>query len=351
MRRILILYNNWSGKCVTGGQFYEEYMYQCMVENPEIEVERFSINRKKSFTNKLFSPISNLKCFSKCTKFDLVIFNSVVGWYFIPLVILLRLFSKTKVAIVHHHFLYLEFTGIKRFFYKNLESSFLKLSNYIITVSPYIQELCNNKFNNKNIRIWPIPFSDKIYEVTPNQKKEGSLIYIGTIEPRKGLVYLMQALSILKKQNIKFTLQIVGKIRDQKYYDELKKIIDKNELNVNFSGFVDESKKNQLLKESEVFVFPSLLEGYGMVLREVMSYGLPIVCFNNSAMPYLVKDKINGILVENKNSKEMAEAISSILTDNELQASLSKGAYKTTKETITPKEYKILLSSELRNMI
>ena len=350
MKSILILYDHRSDKCITGGQFYEENMYNVMKENSSIEVNRVNINRGRTFIAKLLSPILNLKFFNLCKKYDLVIFNSVEGWYFIPLVISLRLLSNTKLSIIHHHFLYLELKGGKRLFYKILESTFLKLSNFIITVSPYIKSLCETKFKGKNIRIWPIPFSNKIFTDTQH-RKSGSLIYIGTIEPRKGLIYLIQALTILKKDNINFNLNIIGKVKDSLYHRELQKIIETHELNVQFHGFVDDKKKDLLLRGAQVFVFPSLLEGYGMVIREVMAYGLPIVCFNNSAMPFLVKNNVNGILVENMNKKEMAKAIELILKNNDLQKKLSKGAIESTKDTITPEKYKDLIYSDLNLII
>lgn len=350
MKKILILYNNWDGKCITGGHFYEENMYQCMLENPQIEVDRTCFNRKRTFFNKLFLPIINLKYLKKCLNYNLIIFNSVEGWYFIPLLIFIRIFSNSKVAIVHHHFMYMGFSGIKRWFYHNLESSFLKLSNYIVTVSPYIKDLCNTIFPKKNIRIWPIPFSNKIIDCHCERKK-GQLVYMGTINSRKGLIYLINALVILKQQNIAANLKIIGKIKDELYYEQLVTIINKNNLDVTFLGFIDDDTKNKILKESDIFVFPSLLEGYGMVLREVMSYGLPIVCFDNSAMPYLVENGINGILVENKNYEKMAQAISNIITHSSLRNKLSKGAYEATTKTITPEKYKLYLNSEISSIL
>lgn len=350
MKKILILYNHRSKKLVTGGHFYEENMYNCLLEYNDFIISRVCINRPRKFINKLFSPLLNLKYFSECKKYNLVIFNSVEGWYFIPLLFLLRVFTKTKIAIIHHHFIYLEFSGIKRIFYKILEDQFLRLSNFIITVSPYIKDLCQNKYKNKNIRIWPIPFSNETIH-TPDIEKSNNLIYIGTIEPRKGLIYLIQALIILKKQNLSLNLDIIGKVKDDSYYNEILHLINLHNLQVRFLGFIDNDQKNILLSKSKIFVFPSLLEGYGMVLREVMAYGLPIVCFDNSAMPYLVKNNINGILVENKNSKKFAEAIASIATDDNLRKRLSDGAYASTKETMTPEKYKEHLHSDLCSII
>lgn len=348
MKSILILYSKFDGKCTTGGQVYEENMYNCMIENPDIEVERFGINRDNSFFNKLFSPVLNLTFIRKCRKHNIVIFNSSKHWHFIPLSFLLSLFSNTRVMIIHHHFMHLEFSGFSRLFYQIIENLFLKTANHIITVSPYIYDICKKKFRKHDVRLWPIPFSHELIKQSNKTEDSNNLIYIGTIEPRKGLIYLLQSLTIIKQKGFNFKLDIIGKIKNQRYYDELCTYIKANDLNVKFHGFVKSLEKDQMLKEASIFVFPSLLEGYGMVLSEVMAFGLPIVCFNNSAMPYLVKTGKNGIVVANKDYRQMAEAISSILIDPNLRRQLSEGSYSCAKKTITYNEYKTLLKEELK---
>lgn len=345
MKHILLLYNYWNDKCITGGQFYEDNMFRCMGNQSGIDIERFGINRKTSIWNKIVAPLLNLYYLNKCKKRDLIIFNSSAAWYFIPLTFLLRLTTKTKILIIHHHFLHMEFSGMKKFLYKNIENTFLKLADHIITVSPYIKDLCKEKYPNKSIKCWPIPFSTKTIHF--DLKRKGELVYVGTIEQRKGLIYLIESLALLKNKGKNFHLNIIGKSKDEDYCNNLKKIILENDLNVNFHGFIPQEEKEQILKTSQLFVFPSLLEGYGMVLREAMAYGLPIVCFNNSAMPYLIKNGKNGLLVENKNSEKFASAISNIIENNEMRKSLSQGAYDTTTQAFTQEQYEKLIESEM----
>lgn len=349
MKKILLLSNHWTGDCRTGGHFYDENMFQCLSKTPSVNIQRYGKLRKQSILRKIIAPIQNIGYFKRCKENDIVIINSCISWYYLPLALCLRLFSKTKILIVHHHFMHLEFEGLKKIFYKFLELSFLKSSTHIITVSPYIRDLCKAQFHSKDIRFWPIPFAYS--QIHSNQIKEpGSLVYVGTIEKRKGLLYLLKSLKILHERSIKYTLTIIGKITNQKYFEQLTSFINLYKLNVTFVGFIDEQKKDLLLKKSQIFVFPSLLEGYGMVLREVMSYGLPIVCFNNSAMPYLVKNGFNGFTVPDRDPEKMANAIEMILSDDHLKQNLSIGAYETTKTTLTPNQYKVLLESELESI-
>lgn len=350
MKKILLLYNNRSEECVTGGQVYEKFMYTCMRGYAEYEVEHYNIIQKRSFLKKLMSPITNLKYISLCKKYDLIILNSVNGWYFTLLAYILRLIFHKEVAIIHHHFLFMEFEGIKRLVYKHLETTFLRSSSFIVTVSPYIHDLCKEKFRNHNIRLWTIPFAKQTVEITKARKKE-ELLYMGTIEPRKGLTYLMDALKILQLKDIRYHLNMVGKVKDHAYYDRLKTEVDNNGLNVDFLGYVSDDEKDQILKHASIFVFPSLLEGFGMVLCEVMKYGLPIVCFDNSAMPYTVKSGYNGYTVENKNPEKMAEAIELILTDETIRSQLIKGCHESVSKLMDHEQYRRLLRSELKHIL
>lgn len=58
---------------------------------------------------------------------------------------------------------------------------------------------------------------------------------------------------------------------------------------VSFSGRVSDEELRNYYSKAYCFVLPSLLEGYGMVLIEAMSYGLPVIAFNNSAIPFTLR--------------------------------------------------------------
>ena len=97
---------------------------------------------------------------------------------------------------------------------------------------------------------------------------------------------------------------------------------------VKFLGRVDSDLKSKLFQESKLFLFPSQNEGYGLVLVEAMSYGMPVVAFDNTAMPYTV-NSTNGAVVLNKDIEKMAEAMEKILMNNTEYCRVSEGAKKT----------------------
>jgi glycosyltransferase involved in cell wall biosynthesis len=149
------------------------------------------------------------------------------------------------------------------------------------------------------------------------------LLFVGYITQRKGVDDLLRSLEILAKEKgmDHLVLNIVGdNIRERALYQELREYSDKAGLgnNVIFRGRVGESELKDLYRTSDLFVFPSYWESFGMVLAEAMSYGLPIVTANAGAIPYLVKDGINGLLVPPKDPQQLAQAIEKLLSSPEL---------------------------------
>ena len=92
---------------------------------------------------------------------------------------------------------------------------------------------------------------------------------------------------------------------------------------------------------------PSLMEGYGMALAEAMSFGLPIVATSAGAIPELVKDKVNGIIVNPGNSEELASALKTLIEDAELRNVYGRNNLEKSKTLHTWKDYDEALDNVL----
>lgn len=220
-----------------------------------------------------------------------------------------------------------------------LELSFLRAASDIIVPSPYINDLSRKIFPGRHIHYWQIPFETSPSALQPNPQA-GNLLYIGTIELRKGLVHLVNAMAMLKKRGIYCRLTVVGKTVDAAYRQRLDHIITEETLDVRFTGYVSDEELSRIISEADLFTFPSRLEGYGMVICESMTNGLPVICFDNSAMPYTVKDGVNGLLVPDGDETAFAEAISRAVTDRSLREHLSRGAFSTVASFMTPDRFR-----------
>ena len=98
---------------------------------------------------------------------------------------------------------------------------------------------------------------------------------------------------------------------------------------VTFVGRISDEELKSYYSRAYCFVFPSLLEGYGMVLIEAMSYGLPVIAFDNSAIPFTVKNDRNGILVRDKNILDLKKSILKLCVDTDYHRKLCDGALDT----------------------
>jgi len=145
---------------------------------------------------------------------------------------------------------------------------------------------------------------------------------VGTVEPRKNLSMLVEAVGILRKRAY-FPFQLViaggkGWKNSAVHRSVLRAALSED--NVKFLGFVPEEDLPLLYSGASVFVFPSIYEGFGLPLVEAMACGAPIVASNVSSIPEVVLDA--GLLVPPHDPEAFAQAILRVLNDCDLRSSL-----------------------------
>lgn len=150
---------------------------------------------------------------------------------------------------------------------------------------------------------------------------EHFLLYVGVLEPRKNLTALVRAFKLLLDQGMPHSLVIVG--RKGWMYDQLFRIIKDLDLvgRVVFTGYVPEAELPAFYNAAEVFIYPSVYEGFGLPVLEAMACGTPVVTSRISSMPEIVGEA--GILVDPYRIDELADAVNRILKDQELRRNLA----------------------------
>jgi glycosyltransferase involved in cell wall biosynthesis len=86
------------------------------------------------------------------------------------------------------------------------------------------------------------------------------------------------------------------------------------------------------MSAADVFVLPSISEGLPVVILEAMACGLPVIASRISGIPDVVVDNHNGLLVQPRDAKGFANAIITVLSNEKLRSSLSKGALLTSRD-------------------
>ena len=151
------------------------------------------------------------------------------------------------------------------------------------------------------------------------------ILFLGTLEPRKNAARLLDAYSILcKKMGVEQTPDLIfggGRGWKNKAFEVKYQNLDKPIRNkIRFLGYLPQEELPFLYSGADVFVFPSLWEGFGLPPLEAMACGTPVVTSNVSSLPEVVGDA--AILVDPNSAEEIADAIYQILIDEHLALSL-----------------------------
>lgn len=171
--------------------------------------------------------------------------------------------------------------------------------------------------------------------------KKPYILSVSTVEPRKNYERLIGAYEQLVGKGIKEDLVIVGK-QGWKCEEVVKRIEESNVRDrIHWTHFVGERELATWYAFANVFVYPSLYEGFGLPLLEAMQRGLPVVTSNVSSMPDVVGDA--GLLVDPYDVDSIANALYTMLSDDKLhdeygRKSLARFAHfsweKTARETL-----------------
>jgi len=171
----------------------------------------------------------------------------------------------------------------------------------------------------------------------PNQY----LLYVGTIEERKNLLKIVQA---LHHGNIDFPLVVVG--RKTAYYNQVKQFIeDKGLSNVFFLDQVQASDLPAIYQGSSGFIYPSSYEGFGIPVLEALNSGVPVITSRGGCLEETAGK--GGLLINPMDQEEMIHAIRQILEKSELRDRLIRegGAHalKFREEQTIPSLYNVYL--------
>ena len=160
-----------------------------------------------------------------------------------------------------------------------------------------------------------------------NDKKQHKIIFVGRLNKNhKRPHLLLKAFVEVAEKYPDWILELWGAKDRANYYDEMKRIIKDAHLEkkVFFKGFTDNVP--QVLREADIFAFPSAYEGFGMALAEGMSVGLPAVGYKNCpAVNELIKDGENGFLCDD-GVEPLAQALDKLMGDKELRVQMGKAA-------------------------
>ncbi|MFZ9702847.1 MAG: glycosyltransferase family 4 protein [Candidatus Limnocylindrus sp.] len=150
-----------------------------------------------------------------------------------------------------------------------------------------------------------------------------NILFVGRMEPRKGLIHLLRAFRKLQRDGVRARLLLVGTGPGER--EARRYVLTRQLENVEFLGRVPEGQKAQLFKTADIYVSPATgRESFGIVLLEAMSAGAPIICSDIHGYRGVVRRDRDGLLVEPGNADALAASMHRLIDDPQLRAKLSR---------------------------
>lgn len=199
-------------------------------------------------------------------------------------------------------------------------------ADYIITISNFSKQdiIKQYKIDKEKITVAYPGFNEDVFKRTKVTKIDNYIIYIGTIQPRKNLVRLIEAVSRIENLKLLIVGKTTGEGRGGWKFQEILETPKKLgvEKRVKFLGFVPTEDLPHLLSGSLAFVLPSLWEGFGMPVVEAMACGIPVIVSNVSSLPEVVGQA--GVTLDPYSVDQIEQAIRIILSDKKIRQKYSK---------------------------
>jgi len=288
------------------------------------DVSIFSFYKIKTIFHLYIKLIANFIRF----KPDLVYFQiSPLGWAFYrdcTFVFIMKLFGKHIVYHMHGK-------GIGEYVSKSLfrkkiytwafkNSSVICLSESlesdITTIYPKKPYIVNNA-------ILVIPSGSRIHE---KEKDTIHILFLSNLIVSKGIFVFLDALTLLNTNLLpKIKVSIVGKETEING-----KIVESEIEKRNLSPFVHylgpkyDEEKNEIYQNSDILVYPTLNDVWGLVILEAMQFGIPVIASREGAIPEIVEDGTTGFLVDKLKPEQIAEKLEILINDSDLRQKMGQ---------------------------
>ncbi len=230
---------------------------------------------------------------------------------------------------------------------KITESPMLKMNNkdWAITVSDSTkQELIEQGFDENKIFIVPNGLSEKLFVEYKKYPKDvvPTFIYVGRYVKYKGIDICVEAVGKLREQGIPARLWILGKRDDEYIKSELIPICEKygmtssNDMSENsditFCGFISDEDKLELQGRAHALLFPSIREGWGIIVSEAACMGTPSIVFDSPGCRDAVNKGKSGYLCKDNSVDGLVEQMLLSINDTELYEKMQQAAFDYTTQ-------------------
>lgn len=206
----------------------------------------------------------------------------------------------------------------------------IELADFFITASQFTKRSLEFCGVEKPIAVIPYGVDfDKFYPDAGQEKRTDSvlrIVFAGHVDYQKGLHHLFSALKLLTDRDIILDVYGVYSENDSVY------ALEKTLPNVHFHGHVSSDVLREVYQNSDIMVFPSTNDGYGLVVLEALACGLPVICSRNAGACDVIEDGVNGFCFNSGDVCKLYELIQWCCNNMGELEKMSINAYKSVQE-------------------
>lgn len=203
------------------------------------------------------------------------------------------------------------------------EKQAVAMAGHRFVVSSYWQQVLKAEYGFDSVITYNGLDAEDFAALPPRKGSDPTVLFVGGLEPRKGLEYLLHAMEHVIDDLPDARLIAVGKtgFRGTDEWAWFEKLADRLGIaeRMEFHESVDQQVLLGFYSECDVLVLPSKTEGWGLSLMEAMACGKPVVASRVGGIPELVRDGTDGILVRPGDVRGLADSITKLLRDPELR--------------------------------
>ena len=227
-----------------------------------------------------------------------------------------------------------KFTYLTYFFLCLAESIYFSKERYYVTVSKWMKEQVLKRYPKINSNSISVIYNSvdpkEFYPKIENYDfKNKMILFTGRLTAAKGIGYIVEAIPRVLKEHPDAHFIFIGAGNSVPFKRRLSKMgISKNKFK--FLGYVKEKRELiEYYRNSSVYLAPTLYENLPIRVLEALACGVPAVASNICAIPEIIKNGVNGILIKPGSVEELVEAVIFLLSNPNLSKKIGKNGRKT----------------------
>lgn len=315
-------------------------------------IRYFPLHHEGNYLHKLFLYIGRVFQVFVCAPFFGIVHIHTASWWsfrkLFPIMLWSKIFAR-KIVIHIHGAMFDVYFRDSGTFEKNLIRWAFSMADRVVVLSSDWSKKVSSFCNPSKILIItnsvPSSMSSEFFD-DKNIKCPRIMLFMGKLGKRKGVYDLLKSIALLKERGytaLDFKVVLCGNGEIKEVLKEVQKLclIDI----VRVEGWVSGVEKEKLFKDAYIYVLPSYFEGLPMSILEAMARGIPVISTHVGGIPDAIENGVEGLLIEPGDTRGLAIAIETLLSDGELWRRMSLMGIKKAKEKFSPKTTLTLLEN------